>query len=183
MLPLGNDLLNKSAMSTNSINRGLLVPCEGIEPNHLLITNQLHDLHANKALLQLLSLMNRFIKHISPATDNHEQELDSDSFSLPGCTKPTCQSFGSSALLIGLSLVFIKPDGKHFYSGCAIRLGWGTRDEASTISHLSTTVPNWNQDLREDSSQAAGLPFSAWLLFQGRLHQTQGSSFAVSQLS
>ena len=98
----------KSVMTANSINRGLLVPCEGIEPNHLLITNQLHDLHANKALLQLLSLMNRFIKHISPATDNHEQELDSDSFSLPGCTKPTCQSFGSSALLIGLILVFRK---------------------------------------------------------------------------
>ena len=40
----------KPAMTTNSINRGLLVPCEGIEPNHLMITNQLHDLHANKAL-------------------------------------------------------------------------------------------------------------------------------------
>ena len=37
-------------MSTNSNNRGTLVPCEGIEPDHLLITNQLHDLHANKAL-------------------------------------------------------------------------------------------------------------------------------------
>ena len=59
-----------------------MVPGVGIEPNHRLITNQLHDLHANKALLQLLSLMNRFIKHISPATDNHEQEIDSDSFFL-----------------------------------------------------------------------------------------------------